>query len=223
MVTMQRPKVIFLDAVGTLFGVRGSVGEIYGKLAQEFGVNVDFVALNQAFFQSFAASPSPVFPQAESHEIPDLEFDWWKTIAQNTFQRAGVLHQFADFHGFFNRLYGYFASAEPWYVYPDVAEMLPKWQDQGIEMGIISNFDSRIYSVLQSLKLMEYFDSITICSEVGAAKPDQDIFIAALAKHDYSPEETLHLGDSYEDDYQGALALGMQAALLKRKDPVFPE
>ncbi|MEO0490944.1 MAG: hydrolase, partial [Cyanobacteria bacterium J06659_2] len=31
---MDYPKVIFLDAVGTVFGVRSSVGQIYRDLAQ---------------------------------------------------------------------------------------------------------------------------------------------------------------------------------------------
>lgn len=35
-----RPKVIFFDAVGTLFGVKGSVGQIYRAIAADFGVEV---------------------------------------------------------------------------------------------------------------------------------------------------------------------------------------
>lgn len=37
---MKKPKVIFLDAVGTLFGVKGSVGTVYSQIAQDFGVEV---------------------------------------------------------------------------------------------------------------------------------------------------------------------------------------
>jgi len=48
---MQRPKVIFLDAVGTLFWVKGSVGKVYSEMAERFGVEAS--ALDQAFLQSF--------------------------------------------------------------------------------------------------------------------------------------------------------------------------
>ncbi len=37
---MEKPQVIFLDAVGTLFGVKGSVGAIYSQIAADFGVEV---------------------------------------------------------------------------------------------------------------------------------------------------------------------------------------
>ena len=46
---MQQPKVIFLDAVGTLFGIKGSVGEVYGQIAQKFGVEVSLEELDRAF------------------------------------------------------------------------------------------------------------------------------------------------------------------------------
>jgi len=50
---MQRPKVIFFDAVGTLFGVKGSVGKVYSEMAQRFGVQVSDSTLDQAFLRSF--------------------------------------------------------------------------------------------------------------------------------------------------------------------------
>ena len=33
----HRVDTVFFDAAGTLFGVRGSVGEIYGRYAEQFG------------------------------------------------------------------------------------------------------------------------------------------------------------------------------------------
>ncbi len=177
---MQRPKVIFLDAVGTLFGVKGSVGQVYGEIAQQFGVEVSADALNQAFLQSFPAAPPAVFPGVEPQEIPQCEFEWWQSVALRTFQQVGVLHQFPDFSVFFSKLYTHFATAEPWFVYPDVRPALERWQELGIELGVISNFDSRLYSVLQALDLAQFFTSVTISTEVGAAKPDPQIFAAGL-------------------------------------------
>ena len=64
------PKLILLDAVGTLFGVRESVGDIYSKIAQKWGVNVCPKTLNQAFYQSFSAATPMAFPGADMAEIP---------------------------------------------------------------------------------------------------------------------------------------------------------
>lgn len=53
----DRPKVIFLDAVGTLFGVKGTVGEVYRGIAQQFGVEVNALILDQAFFKASEMLP----------------------------------------------------------------------------------------------------------------------------------------------------------------------
>lgn len=211
-----KPKVIFLDAVGTLFGVRGSVGAVYSAIALKFGVEVPTETLNQAFLQAFAASESPVFPGADPEEIPECEFEWWRAIALRTFQQAGVLTQFADFDDFFDQLYNHFATAEPWFIYPDVLPALEAWQKIGIELGIVSNFDSRLYWVLEALKLKEFFTSITISTEVGFAKPDPKIFAIALQQHSCAANHAWHIGDSFRQDYQGAKAAGLRAILLDR-------
>ncbi|MGL5081207.1 MAG: HAD-IA family hydrolase [Microcoleaceae cyanobacterium] len=221
----QQPQVIFLDAVGTLFGVRNSVGEVYRQLALQFGVDAPAELLNQAFFKSFPAVSPMAFPGAEPEQIPQLEFAWWQTIAEKTFQAIGVFSEFTDFSRFFQELYGHFATAEPWFVYPDVKPTLKLWRDRGFELGILSNFDSRLYDVLKVLELAEFFTSVTISTEVGAAKPDHKIFVIALQKHRCSPDRALHIGDSLKADYQGATIIGIPAILLNRsinQDQSFP-
>jgi len=213
---MTKPKVIFLDAVGTLFGIHGTVGEVYGRIAHQAGVDVSAKKLDEAFIQSFKAAKPPVFPGASKHDIPELEFQWWEAIARSTFGGVGVLDQFRDFNVFFTQLYSHFATADPWYVYPDVIPSLKHWQDLGIELGIISNFDTRIYTVIELLELRPYFSSITISSTTGAAKPDKAIFLAALKKYNFQPEEAWHIGDSLKDDYYGAKAVGIRSFLLER-------
>ncbi|NES95293.1 MAG: HAD-IA family hydrolase [Desertifilum sp. SIO1I2] len=210
------PQVIFLDAVGTLFGVRGTVGEVYGEIAQQFGVEVAPEAIEAAFIECFQRSPLAAFPGVSPAELAEYEFNWWRAIATQTFQQVGVFEQFADFSGFFTQLYDYFAIADPWFVYPDVVEALTGWQNQGIELGIISNFDSRIYSVLKALNLAEFFTSFTISTEVGVAKPDPQIFAIALAKHHCSASKAWHIGDSWKEDYQAATEAGLKAIWLNR-------
>ncbi|MBK1988630.1 HAD family hydrolase [Sphaerospermopsis aphanizomenoides BCCUSP55] len=214
---MKKPKVIFLDAVGTLFGVKGSVGIVYSQIAQEFGVSVAPEILNKHFFKSFKAAPPPIFHDTDIKDIPQREFDWWRTIALNTFEGAGVIQEFSDFSAFFSELYIHFGTAEPWFVYPDVPLALVNWRRLGVELGVLSNFDSRLYSVLQSLGLRDYFQSITISTQVRTAKPDTQIFNIALQSHDCSPEEAWHIGDSIADDYNGARKAGMRGIWINRQ------
>lgn len=212
----KRPQVIFLDAVGTLFGVRGTVGLIYAEIAEQFGVQVAPDVLELAFIESFKRSPLASFPGVAESELATYEFNWWRAIAIQTFDRVGVLTQFSDFQSFFIQLYDYFATSAPWFVYPDVVEALLSWQQQGIELGIISNFDSRIYAVLKALELDHFFSSVTISTAVGSAKPDPQIFAIALDKHHCVASEAWHIGDSWKEDYQAAKSAGLTAIWLNR-------
>ena len=46
----QQPKVIFLDAVGTIFGDKDSVGKVYSQIAREFRVEVAANIIDRNFF-----------------------------------------------------------------------------------------------------------------------------------------------------------------------------
>jgi putative hydrolase of the HAD superfamily len=219
----MQPKVIFLDAVGTLFGVKGSVGENYAQVSCKFGVNIDPKIVDQAFFKCFKNAEPLAFPDVEIQAIPNLEYQWWKTLAEKTFSEAKVLDKIPDFDAFFAELYGYFATEKPWFIYDDVIPVLEYWQKKNITLAIISNFDTRIHQVLKLLNLEHFFDSIIISSVTGVAKPNEQIFVKALRQYDSQPEETWHIGDSYKEDYQGALSVGMKAFLVKRPEQSLAE
>ena len=85
-----------------------------------------------------------------------------------------------------------------------------------IELGIISNFDTRIYEVLDSLELSQYFQTITISSLTGVAKPHPTIFLTALEKHHCVPENAWYIGDSIKEDYWGGKSVGMHCYWLNR-------
>ena len=210
------PKVIFFDAVGTLFGIKGSVGDIYSQLASKYGVEVSSRELNRSFGKNFLQAPPLAFGKLDPLTLAQKEYEWWYRVAQSTFQQVKVLTKFTDFDLFFQELYVYFTTKKPWYIYPDVINCLERWQQKKIEIGIISNFDTRLYQVLELLQLKSYFSSITVSSEVGFAKPDPIIFEVALEKHNCLPEEAWHIGDSLREDYQGANAVNIKAFLLER-------
>jgi putative hydrolase of the HAD superfamily len=220
---MSQPKVIFWDAVGTLFGIRGSVGQIYSCFAAQHGVIVEPGALNRAFMQSFWAAPRAAFSVVSPRDLAVKELAWWQAIAAHSFAQTGVLEQFKDFDAFFAELFAHFATAEPWSVYEDVPAMLQHCRESGISLGVLSNFDSRLLRVLAALELSQFFDSVTCSTTVGSAKPEPEIFAIALGKHDCPPEQAWHIGDSWQEDIRGALNAGVKPIWLNRPAQPLPE
>ena len=61
------------------------------------------------------------------------------------------------------------------------------------------------------------FDVILSSAEVGYKKPDPRIFRDALTRLGTSPGQTLHVGDSIDNDFRGAQAAGLGALLIDRR------
>jgi putative hydrolase of the HAD superfamily len=208
-------RVVFFDAAGTLLRVKGSVGQVYLDHARKYGVRVSEDALQQAFQRAFADAPPLAFLVSDPSEIKTCERLWWFDVVHNVFYRTGM---FEDFDKYFDEVFSYFASPQAWELYPETLQTLQALDERGLELGIVSNFDSRLYEILLGLGIDRFFESVTLSSSAGAAKPSLQIFKRALAKHGVSAGEALHIGDSLREDVQGASAAGIKAVLLHRDE-----
>lgn len=209
-------QMVFFDAVGTLFEVRGSVGEIYARLARRYGVEVMPEEIQRGFAHQFRAQPPIAFP-ADTPEAERLALEraWWRELVRAVFAKHDA---FTRFDEYFTEVFEFFRGAEGWRLYDEVIPTLAALKTRGLRLGIISNFDSRIDDVLRGLGLDHYFDAVHISSREGAAKPDPAIFRAALTRNAMVPGAALHIGDSLREDAEAAAAVGMQAVWLDRRD-----
>jgi putative hydrolase of the HAD superfamily len=215
---MSQPiRVVFFDAANTLFHVNGSVAEIYLHHAVQFGFAQkpdSLIAIKQAFSRAFREAPPPVFASTDAAQIKQSERLWWFDIVHNVFYRVGMFERFDEC---FEAVFQVFEDPSTWKLYPETEAVLGRLRTQGMELGIISNFDSRLFTVLRGLGIDRLFDTVTISSLAQAAKPAPKIFHLALEKHAVDPEEALHVGDSLRDDAEGAIKAGLAGVLLDRQ------
>ncbi len=83
-----------------------------------------------------------------------------------------------------------------------------------VPLGIISNFTGNLEVILREFELRDFFHSVTESFYVGASKPDEKIFLAALAKQQSAPEDCLYVGDNPVNDIAPAKKLGMKTVLV---------
>ncbi|MCI0663797.1 MAG: HAD-IA family hydrolase [Acidobacteria bacterium] len=206
-------QVVFFDAAGTLFEVNGSVGEIYCEFTRRYGVQVDQGEINAAFSRSFQAQPPLAFPpETPQAELTILEKTWWRNLVLEVFGN----HEFSQFDSFFTEVFEFFRRKEAWRLYDDVIPTLTELRNRSIRLAVISNFDSRLDNLLLDFEIDRLFDGLHISSRIGSAKPDREIFLAALRYHQVEPGRALHVGDSLREDFEGASAAGLRAVLLDR-------
>lgn len=212
-------KAVFFDAAGTLFKPARRVGESYAAIATKHGMQVTAADINERFRMCFDAAPRLAFPGAHGDNLAALERDWWKRLVAEVFK---PWDGFADFDEYFDELFAYFADPAAWSLYPEVLDALAALKERGMILDVISNFDSRLVRILDGLGAAASFEHIFISSRVGYAKPDRQIFDAALQHHGLIPQHALHVGDSETNDLHGANNAGLRGVLVDRSNDANP-
>lgn len=100
--------------------------------------------------------------------------------------------------------------------YPDAGPALAELRGTGVRLACVSNWDVSLPSVLDRCGLADGLDAVVTSAAVGARKPDPAIFAAALEAAGCVPGEALHVGDTEDEDIEGARAAGIRALLIDR-------
>jgi len=210
--------VVFFDLVGTLITPRDPVGVQYSLVARRYGAEVDARDMEAAFHQAMRRTPGGT-PSGDSlAATAAAERLWWEKLVRGVVASCGAdeLERPGVFDTYFGELYERFTTANAWALYDDAFPVLDELAARGISTGLITNYDTRVYRVLDALGLASRLNSVTIPANAGASKPDGRIFAHALDQAGIAPGDALHVGDSLGDDYQGAMAAGVNALLLDR-------
>jgi len=104
------------------------------------------------------------------------------------------------------------------HAYPDAPPALTRLRSRGLAIVVVSNWDHSLHERLQETGLAPLVDAAVASAEVGSAKPDRAIFEHALELAGAAPAEALHAGDSPDEDVEGALAAGLRAVLVARRE-----
>lgn len=206
-------KAIFFDAVGTLFYLTKTVGDHYAYVGGEVGLDLDAQELDRAFHTAWKE-----MPRRAAIDGPRENDDkgWWHELVDLVLdQVAPSLSEF-DRDNFFEVAYEHFAEAGVWKPYSEVLGVLEQLQPR-FQLGVISNFDGRLRFILEHLGISKCFRYLFVSSELGADKPDPEIYRRALKFIDLKPDEVLHVGDDPKRDWEAASAAGLPIFRLDRR------
>jgi putative hydrolase of the HAD superfamily len=103
--------------------------------------------------------------------------------------------------------------------FDDALPVLAELAASGHELLIVSNWDCSLPDWLGPAGLLDHVTAVVTSARAGAAKPDPRIFEQALELADVAAADAVHVGDSIENDVEGARALGIRAVLVARHGP----
>jgi putative hydrolase of the HAD superfamily len=196
-------KALFLDAEGTFILFNPSLGEIYKNFWRFRGIEIDPEETSKEIRYNFKR----IFKEELK---PPLNGELCKKVWNEVFKMVFKMFEKLEvFEEVFREVYQFFGSPECVKIVPGFLEFLEKVKERGIKVAVVSNWDCRLYSVLEGHNLLSYFDGVFLGCEVGYLKPYPEIFLKALQFFNLKPNEVLMIGDTFEDDIKTPTELGM--------------
>lgn len=96
----------------------------------------------------------------------------------------------------------------------NVLKILPELK-RNYRIGLISDTvltpGQHLAAKMRASGILHYFDVLAFSDQLGAVKPDTEVFNYILAKFKCRPEEVVHIGDFPWSDIEGAKRAGMYA------------
>ncbi|XP_054712732.1 rhythmically expressed gene 2 protein-like [Uloborus diversus] len=209
----NRFKLCTFDVTNTLLKFRQPVGEQYAKVGLMYGVNRKPEKLTRSFMQHWKTMNAkyPNFGQSSGLKS-EL---WWKQLVQQVFATDDEELSSTELDSISSHLFDLYKGGACWTVVPEAKTILKRLRQNGLTLGVISNFDERLDSVLLSTGLKSFFDFILASYIVQVAKPSKDIFNLALNQvPGLKSYAAIHIGDNIELDYLAAKNSGWNALLI---------
>lgn len=214
-------RAVLFDAVGTLIYPDPPVVEVYFHAGRKFGSKLERDDIAARFQRAFHAEErADRFPSRSTTDGPTLqrrptsekrERQRWRRIVESVFSDVR-----SDEGQLFATLWEHFAFSSNWSVFADVPTTLTRLEQQGLVVGIASNFDRRLMKISEDLPPLAACTHVLCSSLIGYPKPSPEFFRAAENELKLSPGEILLAGDDWENDHVGARAAGWQAIHLNR-------
>lgn len=208
---MSELRAVLFDVDFTLARPGPELGpEGYRRLGERFGLDLDPSLYGDA--------RAAALERIQRH--PDLVHDeeiWVAFTEEIILGMGGQLPQARECAAEMTRAWERSANFD---LYEDVLPVLEELRGHGLKIGLVSNTGRDLDEFLTHHTLP--VDAALGSRAHGWTKPHPSIFRAVLERLGVEPDEAAMVGDSPEDDIEGALALGIRAFLLDRENR-FPE
>jgi putative hydrolase of the HAD superfamily len=199
-------RVILLDALGTLVRLEPPAPRLRAELARLAGVDVGAEAAERAFRAEIEYYLAHHLEGRDARTLDSLRDRCALVVQQALGQGAPDVGTVRE---------AMLGSLE-FTPFPDTTPALRRLRDLGLPLVVASNWDCSLAQVLESAGLGGLVDGVVSSAVAGRAKPAPDVFLEALRLVGAEAGEALHVGDSMENDVEGARAAGMRAVLLRR-------
>jgi len=211
---MKKIKTVSLDVGNTLLKSKPDVEEIYFRVLGEHGCTKEKSEVGEILFASLEEYERKIFKEELDLATNDEEEEeWWRRVDAKIAERCEIKGEVQEVC---RQLWEEFKKEESWQTFPEVISVLTRLREEGYRLGVTSNWNSNLPSILKAHGIAPLLDFQVVSTEVGFKKPSLEIYKRTIEMAECDSWEIVHVGDHLDTDYQGALRAEMKAILLDR-------
>jgi len=178
--------------------------EGYERLGARYGLTLDPGAYDDARRAALA--------DLKRHPELDHDEEIWIRFTQRIIEGMGGI---GDTYAAACEMEGAWAHAHHFELYDDAIPTLDALRGRGLKLGLLSNSARDLGEFVGHHRLT--VDAVLTSRSHGKTKPHETIFRRMLELLDVAAGEAVMVGDTIEDDVEGATAVGMRAVLVDRE------
>jgi putative hydrolase of the HAD superfamily len=178
--------------------------EGYRRLGKRHGLDLDPTLYDEARRAAFTT--------LKRHPEFDHDEEVWVLFTQRIIEGMGGV---GETYAAALEMERAWSHAHHFELYDDALPALAELRQHGLQIGLLSNSARDLDAFVAHHALT--VDAVLTSISHGKTKPHETIFRRMLELLDVAPPEAVMVGDTLEDDVEGARAVGMQALLVDRE------
>jgi HAD superfamily hydrolase (TIGR01549 family) len=178
--------------------------EGYARLGERHGLALDPARYEEARREAFTT--------LKRHPELDHDEEIWVLFTQRIIEGMGGV---GDTYGAALEMERSWAHAQHFELYDDAVTAIDALRSRGLRVGLLSNSARDLDDFVAHHRLT--VDAVLTSRSHGKTKPHETIFRRMLELLGVEPHEAAMVGDTLEDDIEGAQAVGMRAVLVDRE------
>jgi putative hydrolase of the HAD superfamily len=198
-------KAVIFDVDFTIAKPGPDLGpEGYVRLGARHGLELDVERYDDARRAAFAT--------LKRHPELDHDQEVWILFTERIIEGMGGT---GDTYAAAAEMTANWEHAHYFELFDDARPALAALRAQGLKLGLLSNTERDLAAFVAHHRLE--VDAVLTSRLHGKTKPHEAIFLRMLELLDVQPTDAVMVGDTIEDDVEGAKAVGMRAILIDRE------
>jgi len=199
-------KNIIFDFGGTLVNLEPSKDDVFFNVLERNNIIINKDKILKAFFNNNIRQSAIILKNEEDKKIFLIEYN--KSILNSLKIKSNIDLLAIEINNEFKKTH--------WRISLETIKVLEELRKSGFRLAILSNWENNLRDICDNLGISNFFELILASTDVNIEKPSPEFFKIILSRLKMNPNETIYVGDDYEQDVVSAESVDIKPLLIDK-------